>query len=115
MNDKLAFKNALSRQADVEKKLAASKGDLARLLQEYAAVEQERDELCRTFEDTLQRLREQSVAMNKALNRKIESVGGNGDAALTPREEATEFESAPSFFPNDSSLLGPETDLISSA
>lgn len=73
-NDKLALKNALSRQADVEKKLKVALDEFNKLRQEHALVEQEHKELCDTFEENIGLASDQSNEMNKALEIKLKSL-----------------------------------------
>lgn len=73
-NDKLALKNALSRQSEVEKKLKISLFEFSKLRAEYSSVEQEHSELCNTFEDNINMVNDQSNEMNRILENRLKAL-----------------------------------------
>ena len=73
-NDKLALKNALSRQANVEKKLKVALDEFEKLRDEYLLIEREHQQLCVTFEENIGTAESQSNEMNRILGARLRSL-----------------------------------------
>ena len=85
--DQMALRNANSRLSSIQKSGSSLRMKLVMLEEEYAAVERERDNLYSTFEDTIQRVRQQSDFQNQALEQKLVAAESNVSKAALQVEE----------------------------
>lgn len=79
--DQMALRNANSRLASISKSSTAMKVKLTALEDEYAAVERERDHLYGNFEESIQRVRQQSDFHNQALEQRLIAAEANVEKA----------------------------------
>jgi len=83
----MALRNANSRLSAIGKSGSSLRMNLVMLEEEYAAVEKERDLLYSTFEDSVQRVRQQSDFQNQALEQKLVAAESNVQKAALQVEE----------------------------
>jgi hypothetical protein len=70
-NDKVALKNALFRQTEVERKLKAAQDEFAALESDYRTTEAEHRELYEAFEGNIKQAQDQSNRLNETLEAKL--------------------------------------------
>ncbi|KAJ1442082.1 growth-arrest-specific micro-tubule binding-domain-containing protein, partial [Ochromonadaceae sp. CCMP2298] len=85
--DQMALRNANSRLSAIGKSSSAVRGKLQQLEDEYGAVEKERDLLYSGFEESIQRVRQQSEFTNQALEQRLLAAEGNVEKAAVQVEE----------------------------
>ncbi len=85
--DQMALRGANSRLAATSKTSTALKIQLALLEEEYSNVERERDSLYSSFEESIQRVRQQSEFQNQALEQRLIAAESNVSKAALQVEE----------------------------
>lgn len=85
--DQMALRNANSRLSAIGKSSSVMRGKLMALEEEYAQVEKERDTLYSGFEESIQRVKQQSEFTNQALEQRLMAAEANvGKAAMQVEE-----------------------------
>jgi growth arrest-specific protein 8 len=85
--DQMALRNANSRLSAVGKSSGAVRAKLQQLEDEYVKVERERDQLYSGFEESIQRVRQQSEFSNQTLEQRLSAAEGNVEKAALQVEE----------------------------
>lgn len=85
--DQMALRNANSRLASIGKSSTALRLKLQQLEDEYSSVERERDQLYGNFEESINRVKQQSEFHNQALEQKLISAEANVEKAALQVEE----------------------------
>lgn len=85
--DQMALRNANFRLSAVGKNSGGLKLKLQQLEQEYAQVERERDQLYSSFEESIQKVRQQSDFSNQALEQRLIAADSNVEKASIQVEE----------------------------
>lgn len=85
--DQMALRNANSRLGAIGKSSSIMKHKLVQLEDEYAKVEKERDQLYSGFEESIQRVRQQSEFSNQALEQRLIAAESNVEKAAMQVEE----------------------------
>jgi len=81
VKDQKALRNAKSRLAAINKSSKSLSTQYTQLEEEYSKVERERDNLYNTFEDTVNRVQQQSEFQNQALEQRLKAVESNATKA----------------------------------
>lgn len=85
--DQMALRNANSRLSAIGKSSSAMRAKLQQLEDEYAQVEKERDNLYSGFEESIQRVKQQSEFTNQALEQRLVAAESNVEKAAMQVEE----------------------------
>ena len=85
--DQMALRNANSRLSAIGKSSSTMRAKLTVLEEEYALVEKERDTLYSGFEESIQRVKQQSEFTNQALEQRLVAAEGNVEKAGMQVEE----------------------------
>jgi growth arrest-specific protein 8 len=85
--DHMALRNAMSRLNAVKKKSTQLRESQIQLEEDYKVVEKERDSLYNTFEESIQRVRQQSEFHNEALEQRLRQAEETVDKAAFQIEE----------------------------
>lgn len=85
--DQMALRNANFRLSAVGKNSGGLKLKLQQLEQEYTQVERERDQLYSSFEESIQKVRQQSDFSNQALEQRLIAADSNVEKASIQVEE----------------------------
>lgn len=85
--DQMALSNANSRYAAIGKTSSTMRQKLNQLETEYAQIERERDRLYSGFEESIQRVRQQSEFQNQVLEQKLLAAESNVEKAAIQVEE----------------------------
>jgi hypothetical protein len=85
--DQMALRNARSRLSALGKALKVLKVKYSQLEDEYNRVDQEKDELYNSFEESILKVQQQSDFNNQALEQKLKVVEANAEKTSTQVEE----------------------------
>ena len=85
--DQMAFRNAHSRLATIGKNSAELRANQQSLEEEYAQVERERDQLYNSFEESIQRVQQQSEFHNQSLEQRLSAAEASADKASMQVDE----------------------------
>lgn len=85
--DQMALRNAHSRLSSISKSSKSVHTQYQQLEEEYARVERERDQLYNSFEDSVQRVQQQSEFQNQALEQRLKAVEANAHKSALQVEE----------------------------
>jgi len=85
--DQMALRNAHSRLAAIGKNSTELRAAQQGLEEEYAKVERERDQLYNSFEDSIQRIQQQSEFHNQSLEQRLRAAEASAEKASLQVEE----------------------------
>lgn len=85
--DQMALRNANSRLSAIGKSSSVMRAKLQQLEDEYALVEKERDNLYSGFEESIQRVKQQSEFTNQALEQRLVAAESNVEKAALQVED----------------------------
>ena len=85
--DQMAFRNAHSRLATIGKNSSDLRANQQSLEEEYAKVERERDQLYNSFEESIQRVQQQSEFHNQSLEQRLCAAEASAEKASLQVDE----------------------------